>query len=351
MKIRKANITPSENSAKPADRSNLTVTAKDLSGSKEEAGVTDKSQQASLDGPTSSPHADQEPETNAPSIRQLTPELAGEKLEKKPFNFKKQLWRNAKMQNRLNRSLALNRISDSRLEDLADLAKEYHPLPRESQLAIKKTHLNWFLAQLKDLNSDQDLVDFAYSLNHRELSLLFPILASIKKKSSLEKIRTLILLRQSKVLYISGWVTLQYIYPNAKTAKALADLCQDLEALKLPGFQNADNLTDFQTNLYYPHFAWPEIHLISEVCSPDHRHFIQKIVRHLLNTGTNPVDFFEAYGIYHDLALGTAILADYELEKLELKLAGEVNNDLPSSPQAGDYPDLEDLTVFDDDLL
>lgn len=302
--------------------------------------------------------ADQGPATDALLIRKLGPEVSGQKLEKKPFKCRKLPWRDVRMKNRLSRSLALDRISDSKLEDLVDLARKTHPLPRERQVEISQTHCNWFLAQLQDLSSDRELADFAYSLNQKELSLLFPILATTGQKANREKIKAIISLRRSKVLYNHGWVTLQYIYPDNRIAKALAKLCQDLEGQKLPGPQArqaaGDHLGNPGSGLYYPNFNWSNIHLISEICRPDHRHFVQQIVRYLVTTETNPADFFETYAIYHDLALGSAILANYELEKLELKLAEEgdkVGLGPDPDPDQDHYVDLNGLGTLDDDLL
>ncbi len=217
------------------------------------------------------------------------------------------------------------RISDVSLTELTKVAQEVMPLPREIQNKINKTHRNWFIAQLRKVDTEEELVDFAYSLDHQQLSLLFPILATVNKKSTTDKIRTILSLRMSKVLYAHGWLTFQFIYPDNRFAKIMTTVCQDLEKTNFT-FSTKENVVHSVEQkkkkiLPYPHFNWKEIKLISEISLPDSRRFINNIVNYILDNQIDLQDFFQEYGIYDDLALGESIKSTYDIDKLERQIS------------------------------
>ena len=171
------------------------------------------------------------------------------------------------------------------------------------------------------------MIDFAYSLGHKELSLLFPIQATTHRKSIVEKLNKIISIRASKVLYIHGWTTLQYIYPDNRFARNFSDLCRELENLNFP----TDSLLNDPKNkdqlsykvLPYPHFDWTNIKLITEIAVPDNRRFMNSIMNHIFDNQITLEDFFYEYGIYDDLSLGIAIRQNYDVEKLERRIHSE----------------------------
>lgn len=214
-------------------------------------------------------------------------------------------------------SLALQ--TDISLTDLVEKTEKILPLPRERQMNISQTHRNWLIAQLHKNDSENELINFAYSLNHDQLSFIFPILATISKRSHKEKIKTIISLRASKILYAQGWITLQYIYPDNQLAKVLTNLCEKLENKKIPlALRKKENENNLNANLFpYPHINWSKIKLITKISNPDNRRFINHLVKHLLDKEIEIENFFKEYGIYDDLSLGIAIKNNYETEKLE----------------------------------
>lgn len=224
----------------------------------------------------------------------------------------------------------LKRISNANMEELVELAKEVHPLPREFQMEIKKTHRNYFISKLRKINTENELVDFAFQLTHRELALLFPVLATSNRLSINEKIKKIITLRSSKVLYAHGWVTLQYIYPDNRFAKNISNLCRDLENENFH-FQKLMETSAKEDkiaikSLPYPHFDWSNIRLITEISAPDNRRFMNSITNYILENELSLKEFFYQFGIYDDLALGLAIQKNYDVEKLEKSIGFNDNN-------------------------
>ena len=215
------------------------------------------------------------------------------------------------------------RLSDLNLSQLVNKAKTIHVLPRERQMKINPTHRNWLIAQLRKVNSEDKLHDLAFSLKHKELSLLFPVLASTSKPSTRNKLKTLILLRANKTLYFHGWLTWQFVYPNNRLAKTIAELCKILSEQRLPAQHKITNpLIKTQEEisfLPYPHFNWPEVKLISEISMPDSRRFMNTVITYLLQNNISLENFFSEYAIYNDLAFGEAFKANYEIEKVEYK--------------------------------
>ena len=113
----------------------------------------------------------------------------------------------------------LTAMSDLNLEQVVEKSKKIHVLPRERQMKINPAHRNWFIAQLRKANSNEKLHKFAFSLNHKELSLLFPVIATTHNPIARDKIKSIITLRASKTLYFHGWTTWQFIYPDNQLAK------------------------------------------------------------------------------------------------------------------------------------
>lgn len=229
----------------------------------------------------------------------------------------------------------LERISNANMQELTEIAQNIHPLPCEQQMQIRKTHRNWFIAKLQKAETEAEIVDLAFRLNHRQLSYLFPILATVNKKSTADKILQIISLRMSKFLYVHGWITFQYIYPDSRMAKFITSLCRDLDDQIFP-FEITERKKAMSVSgrehlrfpLDYPHFDWGNIKLITEVAAPDNRRFMNNIVNYLLENQITPQEFFKEYAIYDDLALGAAIKSNYEVNKLEKSFAEIKGNNL-----------------------
>lgn len=217
--------------------------------------------------------------------------------------------------------------SEMRLADLVHKAQQVLPLPREKQLSVSLKHRNWLMAQLNQANSEEDLDSLAYSLNHKQISLLFPILASMKRRSYRERIKKVITLRASNVLYAEGWTTLQFIYPNNQVASVLTSLSDQLKILNKNNSTAIDKDTkSVDTDLFpYPHLNWSKIKLITDISNPSSRRFINNITKHLLQNNIEIDVFFQDYGIYDDLSFGKALESNYQTEKLEKSFA-EIRN-------------------------
>lgn len=247
------------------------------------------------------------------------------KIRRVESQFGKSLSKKSESDRKPREKKSLVRKSNLSLSELTGIAQEILPLPREIQNKINKTHRNWFIAQLREADSEEKLTDFAYRLNYQQLSLLFPILATINKKSTAEKIKTIISLRMSKILYTHGWLTFQFIYPDNRFAKIMTSVCQDLAKTNFAFATESDYTNPIEQQeknlLDYPHFNWSKIKPISEISLPDNRRFIDDIINYILDNQISLEDFFHSYGIYEDLALGQSIKSMYDVEKLERQIS------------------------------
>lgn len=193
-----------------------------------------------------------------------------------------------------------------------DFAKHTLPLPREMQTDGQQVNYQWLMAQLKVADTPERLHELAYRLNYKDLAVLFPTLATLSKRGPTEQIQTLIRTRASSYLYYHGWVTLQFAYPRNAVAKALSDLCIQLED-RLYAFGNLiparlgrrENRPDLGPN----RMVWGDIPLISEIALPNSRHFLTDVAKAARESSYSLERFFNMYAIYDDLPLGQAILS------------------------------------------
>lgn len=215
------------------------------------------------------------------------------------------------------RKLGQGRFSS--LQDALVFSLGQFPLPKEIQLRQKPEHQTWLLSQVQACHNEQALRRFASSLSTKDLAILFPSLASLKTGSVIDKLLRIIALRASKYLYLQGWITLQYAYPRSTVQKGLALLCEILED-KNPRLQNLADL-DYQGLVLGPErFDWESVHLISEISLPNTRHFMSSIIKYLRDSGLTGSEFFQHYGIYRDLALGQAIISQWDMAVFESNL-------------------------------
>lgn len=206
----------------------------------------------------------------------------------------------------------------SSLEDALNHSRRYMPLPQEIQLRQRPEHKTWLLARLQSCQNQRQLQNFADSLNTKDLDILFPSLASMKKGEEINKLLSVILLRASKYLYVQGWVTLQYAYPRSTVQKGLAMLCEVLEEKQKTEQGEDYRLGEYNgLNLGVDHFDWQSVHLISEISLPNTRHFLSSIIKYLKDSQASGQDFFRKYGIYRDLALGQAIINQWDMAVFE----------------------------------
>ena len=193
-----------------------------------------------------------------------------------------------------------------------DFAKHTLPLPREMQTDGQQVNYQWLMAQLKVADTPERLHELAYRLNYKDLAVLFPTLATLSKRGPTEQIQTLIRTRASSYLYYHGWITLQFAYPRNAVAKALSDLCIQLED-RLYAFGNLiparlgrrENRPDLGSN----RMVWGDIPLISEIALPNSRHFLTDVAKAARESSYSLERFFNMYAIYDDLPLGQAILS------------------------------------------
>ncbi|MDO5734237.1 MAG: hypothetical protein Q4P08_03810 [Eubacteriales bacterium] len=210
----------------------------------------------------------------------------------------------------------------SSFNEALDFARRLHPLPREMQLKQQPTHRTWLLAQLNHCNNQERLSRFAFSLNHEDLALLFPTLASLKRGKHIERLLSIILMRASHYLYLQGWITLQYAYPRSTVEKGLSELCTVLEDSFFPsgselGELERENLE--RLNFSEEQFVWTQVRMISEIALPNQRHFLSKIVAYIKEQGQQPEDFYKEFAIYPDLPLAKAIQSSWDMTLIEEK--------------------------------
>lgn len=184
-------------------------------------------------------------------------------------------------------------------------------LPREMQTDGQSVNYQWLTAQLKVADTPERLNDLAFRLNYKDLAVLFPTLATLSKRGPAEQIQTLIRARAGTYLYYHGWTTLQFAYPRNAVAKALSDLCIQLED-RLYAFGSmipARLGRRKKPELGSDRIVWSDVPLISEIAMPNSRHFLTDVAKAALDSGQPLARFFNMYAIYDDLPLGQAIAA------------------------------------------
>ena len=81
------------------------------------------------------------------------------------------------------------------LEEALEGCREKHPLPTETLCEHTPSHATWLSTQLKQVKTRAQLEHFADSLSYRDLCMLFPTLAALKRREELAQIQNLIRLR------------------------------------------------------------------------------------------------------------------------------------------------------------
>ncbi len=210
------------------------------------------------------------------------------------------------------------------LHDAVSFSRTQLPLPTEMQINQKQEHYTWLISRINNCQNQAELASFAFSLNFKDLAILFPALATLKKGEEIERLIQIILMRASKYLYVQGWITLQYSYPRSTVQKGLAVLCEVLEEndedIRKIRLTSDDDFEFDGLNLGHEHFDWRSVHLISEISLPNTRHFLSSIIKYIRDSGISGDDFFQRYGIYRDLSLGQAITSQWEMAIFESSL-------------------------------
>lgn len=216
--------------------------------------------------------------------------------------------------------------SNSSLESFADavtFGRQSLPLPREMQLAQQQAHRTWLIAQINHCADKHALSEFAFSLNYRDLAVLFPALATLTRGAEVDRLISIIMMRASHYLYLQGWLTLQFAYPRSTVQKGLAELCHILA--KQTG--NLSPQESEQTEQWFKslrlgpqRFDWPHLALISELSMPNTRHFLAAIIKYLQESKMPLETFFQRYGIYPDLPLGIAIRNQWDMSEFERRI-------------------------------
>jgi hypothetical protein len=204
------------------------------------------------------------------------------------------------------------------LEEAMGGLRDFHPLPSELILRQAPHHATWLMTQLKNVNTKKELEELAYSLPHRELSLLFTTLSTKKKRDEVNQIMNLIRLRASHYLYLCGWLTFQYCYPRSSISRALSDLCTILEDLAYFRENRSQGKRVRRAPLALPvvsigegRIIWSRIPLISQISLPNSRHFIADIATEMIETKVDPQAFFREYAIIPGEPLANAIEIRY----------------------------------------
>lgn len=216
--------------------------------------------------------------------------------------------------------------SNSSLESLADavtFGRQLLPLPREMQLAQQQAHRTWLIAQINHCADKHALSEFAFSLNYRDLAVLFPALATLTRGAEVDRLISIIMMRASHYLYLQGWLTLQFAYPRSTVQKGLAELCHILgrQTSSLSPQESEQAELWFKTLRLGPQsFDWPNLALISELSMPNTRHFLAAIIKYLQESKMPLEAFFQRYGIYPDLPLGIAIRNQWDMSEFERRI-------------------------------
>lgn len=215
---------------------------------------------------------------------------------------------------------------NSSLESLADavtFGRQLLPLPREMQLAQQQAHRTWLIAQINHCADKHALSEFAFSLNYRDLAVLFPALATLTRGAEVDRLISIIMMRASHYLYLQGWLTLQFAYPRSTVQKGLAELCHILgrQTSSLSPQESEQAEQWFKTLRLGPQsFDWPHLALISELSMPNTRHFLAAIIKYLQESKMPLEAFFQRYGIYPDLPLGIAIRNQWDMSEFERRI-------------------------------
>ncbi|MDD4186110.1 MAG: hypothetical protein PHC72_01025 [Eubacteriales bacterium] len=201
------------------------------------------------------------------------------------------------------------------LEEALEGCREKHPLPTETLCEHTPSHATWLSTQLKQVKTRAQLEHFADSLSYRDLCMLFPTLAALKRRDELAQIQNLIRLRACHYLYLCGWLTLQQSYPRSSVAEALSDLCVILEDMR---FVRDSERQKNRRPIPLPVISigswrviWSRVPLISDIALPNSRHFISDIAGEIYDSGVDLFDFYLRYAIFPDLPLGEAITKRY----------------------------------------
>ncbi len=201
-------------------------------------------------------------------------------------------------------------------QNAMEFLRENFQLPREIQLNQQKSSRTWLLLNLKKIDSIEEMAAFAYSLSRKDQALLFPVLATLKKKADIEKLEEVILLLNSKSLYIHGWLTLQFAYPRSTVATTLTKLCLKLEERNFSdrnySAQEFHRSQRHASGRSESEIVWSKISPITEISHPNSRHFISDIVDYYFDSGLDYPEFCRRYAIYTDLRLGIAISENIE---------------------------------------
>ncbi|HHV42765.1 MAG TPA: hypothetical protein GXX72_08010 [Clostridiaceae bacterium] len=191
-------------------------------------------------------------------------------------------------------------------------------LPREMQLEQQKSSRTWLLSKLDKIDYYIELQDFSQKLSRKDQALLFPVLATLKKKNQIKKLEDLILLLGNRAQYIHGWLTLQFAYPRSVVATTLTRLCLEIEDrnFAFPHRYNNYPKLRFRSDKGGSNIVWSNVPLITTIAHPNSRHFIKDIANNFLDSGLDFDVFCRKYAIYPDLSLGLALIAKIEEEQL-----------------------------------
>ena len=270
------------------------------------------------------PSIDDKPSTKSPSSREAA-EARGGSVSSPVTRRLRKFWINKrivseKTEDRAERSGKKYAIPlrYKSLEEAMGGLRDFHPLPSELILRQAPHHATWLMTQLKKINTKNELEELAYSLPHRELSLLFTTLSTKKKRDEVAQIMNLIRLRASHYLYLCGWLTFQYCYPRSSISRALADLCTILEDLAYVRENRSQGKRVLREPLALPVIAigegriiWSRVPLISQISLPNSRHFIADIATEMIETKVDQEAFFREYAIIPGEPLANAIEVRY----------------------------------------
>lgn len=194
----------------------------------------------------------------------------------------------------------------NRLRDAQNQIRSSLPLPSEILISADPEEKEKLSVIIDTTPSGRPIIHLAHQLTSRDLRYIFPILSESQQPGRdtqqeriwQNKLYLIIRERACPSLYRYGWAVYQQVYPSAAVAKGLAILCGILEIR-------------YKSSLPKP----AQAPLISQVASPDSRHFIAQILK-TIERKQMPLDhFMDYYEINSDLPLGAALIGQYFIRR------------------------------------
>lgn len=193
-------------------------------------------------------------------------------------------------------------------------ARQRLPLPLERQSRVNPVRVLDLLRKLDQAQNAETVIHLAHVMTSKELSFIFPALATELSKTQQDRLFLLIRERACPSLYLQGWLAYQQHYPNPMISKALIILCGILEIKQLDLADQHQDLT--VRNLLKPddkNLSHTEIQgqipLISLLTPLNSRNFIRKLNLAITAQHLTMDQFMKKYHVRPELPFGATLLS------------------------------------------